>query len=195
MISRIEFGNVTSRFQNQLRDDIEKMKEVNEVIVSSDKTKNHYKLKKDKYNKLLVANVTCEYEKSTAEEVENVNRKSAEISRRLELEDRMEVYTESEAFLSIKDHKVDFPARIRCQLINPAKTDIGRVACRILQEVNSNIREKTGLCQWRSTKNALEWFKNIQDTSRAKFIKFDIEAFYPSAKEGTKICKRDNKYL
>ena len=95
LISRIEFGNVTSKFQNKLRDDIEKMKEVNEVKVSSDKTINHYKMKKDKYNKLLVENVACEYEKSTAEEVENVNKKSAEISRRLEMEDCMDIYTES----------------------------------------------------------------------------------------------------
>ena len=73
--------------------------------------------------------------------------------------------------------------------------------------MNSSIREKTGVCQWRNTKDALERFKNIQDKRRAKFIKFDIEAFYPStskallkrtlkfAREITNICEEDTNLI
>ena len=34
--------------------------------------------------------------------------------------------------------------------------------------------------QWRSTQDVLNWFKKIKCKGRKHFIKFDIEAFYPS---------------
>ena len=48
------------------------------------------------------------------------------------------------------------------------------------------LREKLQLNQWKSTAEVLEWFSALKYTKEAirnqklKFIKFDIEAFYPS---------------
>ena len=60
---------------------------------------------------------------------------------------------------------------------------IGKISKMILQSINSSIREKTGLKQWRNTKAAIEWFKGIENKTRKNFIQLDIVNFYPSIKE------------
>ena len=41
-----------------------------------------------------------------------------------ELDDRIEQLTENQAFITIKDHKPNFPNNIKCRLINPAKSNL-----------------------------------------------------------------------
>ena len=98
----------------------------------------------------------------------------------LELEDRMQKFTTKEAFVTIKDHKQSFPGKIQCRLINPAKCDLGRIAKVMLDRINLKVRELTELQQWRSTQDALQWFKSLPEGKNLTFLKFDIEAFYPS---------------
>lgn len=50
------------------------------------------------------------------------------IAAELDLADRMEVYAEREALLTLKDHKEDFRSKPSCRLINPAKSEIGIVS-------------------------------------------------------------------
>ena len=180
LISKVQFSDYCSEFQNSMKSDLEKMKNMETVIVASDKTKNFYKMSKESYDKLLLENITNEYEKTTNHIVENNDKRSAELARKICLEDRMETYSMNEAYITLKDHKQQFPSRVSCRLINPAKGDIGRVACKILQNINAEIRRKTKLEQWRSTGDALEWYKNIPNKSKSKFMVFDIEKFYPS---------------
>ena len=44
IITKIEFSNVTSTFQEKLKQDVEKIKNCPEVIVKADKTSNLYKI-------------------------------------------------------------------------------------------------------------------------------------------------------
>ena len=48
----------------------------------------------------------------------------------------------NEACVAIKDHKEGLPNKISCRLINPSKTDIGKMSKQILDSVNNNIRKK-----------------------------------------------------
>ena len=50
----------------------------------------------------------------------------------------------------------------------------------MLKEINECVREKTGLKQWRSTKDALDWFKSIENKRNQEFVQMDIVDFYPS---------------
>ena len=71
-------------------------------------------------------------------------------------------------------------------MINPAKTDLGKLSKKVLQDIVAELRAKLQLNQWKSTAEVLEWFSTLKYTKEAtknqktKFIKFDIEAFYPS---------------
>ena len=83
----------------------------------------------------------------------------------------------------LKDHKPKFPNEIKCRLINPTKSNIGKISKQILQKINDKVRSQLGLQQWRSTEDTITWFKNIPNKKNLEFIQFDIEDFYPSISE------------
>ena len=64
--------------------------------------------------------------------------KATNIVRTHDLEDRMNIPTESSAFITVKDHKDTFPGRVDCRLINLAKNHIGAISKRILDRINNN---------------------------------------------------------
>ena len=149
-------------------------------MVAADKSRNLYTCSKEIYVKKLEENVTAEYKKAAPNETDIVNTKSAEIAKELKLDKRMHIYTTSEAFITLKDHKEEFSSRPTFRLINPAKTDVGKVAKQIIEEISTQLRKELNVQQWRSTKEVIDWFKNIEQKKSKVFYKFDIKSFYPS---------------
>ena len=96
---------------------------------------------------------------------------------------RIETFGNSEAFLSLKDHKEDYKTKPKCRLINPAKSQIGVISKQILQNLNRELREASKLKQWQSTNTVLEWFKAIHHKGRKQFLQLDVVEFYPSITE------------
>ena len=96
------------------------------------------------------------------------------------------MFSDACAFVTIKDHKEHFERDKKCRLINPAKSQIGKISKQLLQEINKEVREVTGLTQWQSTKAALDWFKQIPDKKEKRFIQMDICEFYPSINDGAR---------
>ena len=43
--------------------------------------------------------------------------------------------------------------------------------------------KKTKVNQWRNTSTVIDWFKNLVNKQKRKFIKFEIAEFYPSASQ------------
>ena len=68
-------------------------------------------------------------------------------------------------------------------MINPYKPQIGKVAKQILDEKLQGLREATGLNQFKNSFSVIEWYKNIPNKERCKFLIFDICDFYPSITE------------
>ena len=168
------------KFQNELNKDLAKMKKSKSVIIAADKSRNFYTCDAQTYRDLRANNVEEEYTKSTIEEVEKVDKITKEMAESLKLENRMQKYTKTECFITLKDHKENFITRPKCRLINTAKNDLGRVVKIKVEKINREIRYKTGVNQWQSTQNALEWFNKIKDPKSYTFVKFDIVSFYPS---------------
>ena len=52
---------------------------------------------------------------------------------------------ESESYITIKDHKEDFTLKVSCRLINPSKSDIGKISKYVLDKVNQKPVEKFSL--------------------------------------------------
>ena len=63
----------------------------------------------------------------------------------MKIEDRVEVMAQTKAFITLKDHKPNFETDTKCRLINPAKTNMGKISAQILQDTNAEIRRETGL--------------------------------------------------
>ena len=50
---KLKFRDVKDHFQNKLKDDLKQIKDEKKVIVAADKTRNVYKMEKDRYRELL----------------------------------------------------------------------------------------------------------------------------------------------
>ena len=55
-----------------------------------------------------------------------VNKQAKKIAEKLNINDRIKKIQESEAYITVKDHKKGFPNNPSFRLINPSKSDIGR---------------------------------------------------------------------
>ena len=95
----------------------------------------------------------------------------------------MECYSDNPAYITLKDHKENFRNNTKCRLINPSKSEVGLVSKSYLGNIIASISKKTKVNQWRNTSTVIDWFKNLTDKQKRKFIKFDIAEFYPSISE------------
>ena len=95
----------------------------------------------------------------------------------------MECYSNQHAYIKLKDHKENFRNNTKCRLINPSKGEVGRVSKQYLSDIIADVSRKTEVNQWRNTATVINWFKNLSDRHKCKFIKIDIAEFYPSISE------------
>ena len=58
----------------------------------------------------------------------------------MKIDDKMEQHTSTPAFITLKDHKENFPTDIKCRLINPAKSNLGIVSKKLLEGYIKQIR-------------------------------------------------------
>ena len=169
-----------NRFQSQLQHDVKEIQASPELYVPADKTTNIYKVSKEAYTKLLTENITSSYKKTTADIKRDIDLEAKKIACNLKIGDRAECFAERNAFITIKDHKENFPNTIKCRLLNPAKSDIGRISKRMLEKINDSVRSSLEVCQWRNTDSVVKWFEQIEDKAGCRFVQFDVVEFYPS---------------
>ena len=197
LIPKIKFGPNSNNFQNELKEDIGKIKRCEEILVKGDKTDNIYRVPIEEYEAKVLSELTKDYKKVDRSELDDLNVEAAEICRELGIEDRVMKFCESEAFITYKDHKEDFNLRQKVRLINPSMSFIGKISKQILENANREIREKTNLRQWTNSSQPVEWFKNIQGKEKYTFVKYDVDTYYPdiSAELFRKTLEHGRKYV
>ena len=196
MVANIEFRKVRSKFQTELQNDVKRINNSKNVIVAADKTSNFYEMSKDDYIKMLAENVTANYKKADKDVVENINKEARKVTKDLEISNRVCELPLKEAFITLKDHKDNFRSAPKCRLINPTKSNVGRISKVVLDRVNKEIRTETGLNQWTDTDQMLKWFVGL-NRGKFKLMKFDVVEFYPSITEEllNKALKFAEKYV
>ena len=137
LIGNIEFRRVDDPTLQQMGEEARRIHESTKVIVNADKTGNKYEMEPSDYKKLLHNNITQDYKLDTENKLADINKDIQKYASALEIEDRMECHSESNAFITIKDHKQEFPNSIKCRVINPASNNLGKVSKRILDMVNN----------------------------------------------------------
>ena len=135
------------------------------------------------HDKLVKENVTKTYKKSNDKLIGELDAKSAKIAERQKLGDRIDKLATKEAFVTLKDHKLNFYDHPTCCLINPFKSEIGAISKQILDDINASIITSTKINQWKNTVSVLQWFKNLKNKSSLSFICSVICEFYPSITE------------
>ena len=118
------------------------------------------------------------------------------ISRKLNIENHLPSTKLNPAFITIKDYKENFTNNAKCRLINPTKQEIGKVSQKNLDKMNVSIRCNADVNQWRSTKEFIRWFNNLENKKQLSYHTFHIAYFYPSITDNPliKTLKWAHKY-
>ena len=196
LIGNIQFCTVNDPGLRELSEEVKKINNSDKVIVNADKTGNKYEITTSDYQRLMHENLTRDYRLDNGNKLSDINNDTRKLARSLEIGDRMESHSQANAFLTIKDHKEDFPNTIKCRVINPACNNLGKVSKRVLDEINTTCREAAGVSQWKNTQDVLRWFTEIHaqnpTKNKGKFVQFDICEFYPSISD--KLLKNSLDY-
>ena len=182
-IRNITFRRNYNQFQKVVKNDIKSVKTSNKAFIAADKTRNMYEMNKSDYDKLLLENITKTYKKSSTNKYNEINTEAKTIATKLKIQDRATQLARKQAFITLKDHKENFENIPKCRLINPAKSDLGRVSKQILENINAEIKTTQTAQQWRNSNNVIEWFNQLENKELCTFTQFDIVDFYPSITE------------
>ena len=66
--------------------------------------------------------------------IDDINYELLNIASDLNISDRIETMAKREAFITVKDHKENFEESPKFRLINPAKSELGKVSKVILDD-------------------------------------------------------------
>ena len=183
MINEVEFDNKPNHFQRTLKSDVNEIKSRSMMTIPADKSPNLYEMDKDQYRRMLRNSITTSYKKSQTDNKAAIDREAKEVAATMNLSDRIDCIAEKDAFITLKDHKENFQNHPTCRLINPTKTEIGHISKSLLERIVVDVTKATNSNQWRNTSAVINWFKEIPEKPRSRFIKFDICDFYPSISE------------
>ena len=161
LIENVKFRRSKDQFQTYLANDLKKINSSPNIFIFADKTRNTHETSLNTYNELLRDNITKTYKHGSEDFIDEIDSELKEISSRLGFGDRNERMKKREAFISLKDHKENFENNPKCRLINPAKSESGKLSMVILDKINSNLRQKLNSNQWRNTQQVISWFGNI----------------------------------
>ena len=114
----------------------------NRIIVAADKTRNHYKMDKDRYKELLNNNITKDYKTATDTTVDDITKKDKEIATKLEIDDRVYCTSKRESFITLKDHKPNHMNNPKFRVLNPCKSELGKVSKQMLTKIVFDVKNK-----------------------------------------------------
>ena len=103
------------------------------------------------------------------------------------IDNKMDKTAKRQCFVTIKDHKDNFRVNWKYKLLNPTKSELGKISKDILQQIRINIRTALNVNQWQNTSEVIKWFQNMKNKKLHRFTVFDIQEFYPSI--GEKLLK------
>lgn len=183
LIKDIKFQRVNSRFQQKLQADVKRIRDSEKTFIAADKTQNYYEVSKEDHKRILRENVTKTYQKSPVDLPKKINTEAKILASHYKLDEKLDQINEQQCFVTIKDHKEDFRGNPKFRLINPAKSEMGRLSKIILDKTNEQLRGAIRCNQWKNKDSVIDWFKEIPNKSNCNFVVFDIEEFYPSITE------------
>ena len=128
MALSIKFRRATNALQTKLAKDKKNITSSSKLYVPADKTTNIYKLNVKGNDKLLRDNITAKYRKVSNNTTEHINHEANVLAANLKLEDRIKQLAEKKAFITLKDYKANFVNQPKCKLINPAKSNSGKIS-------------------------------------------------------------------
>ena len=137
IIKSIKFRKVRNKLQEELKEDLSKIRKSRNMFVFADKTNNVYEMKSEDHEKLILENITKTYQKAPKKIEKAINLEAKNIAKSFKLADRIDHPAMTEAFITLKDHKENFVSKLTCQLINPTKTELDKISKKIIEDINN----------------------------------------------------------
>ena len=72
-------------------------------------------------------------------------------------------------YITLKDHKENFQSNPKFRLINPAKTELGKVSKVVLDDINNRIRNIINVNQWKNSNSVIEWFNSLENINQTVY--------------------------
>ena len=72
---------------------------------------------------------------------------------------------EQEGFITLINHKKDHRTNPKHCLLNPKKSQLGKISKQVLQKINSTLRSELNINQQQNSSEVIDWFINIQQKS------------------------------
>ena len=167
----IKYRRISNNIQQQIKNDRKKLK----IAV--------YKMSPNKYKQKLHQEVVEHYQKTPLNLKNDLNKEVKTLVSKLKVKGRIEKYNIKRCFITLKDHKSDSQTNPTCRLINPSKSQIGKISKIILQDNCATLRIALNINQWCSTVDCIKWFNNLDKNDKCSFIKYDIREYYLSIME------------
>ena len=143
MIQFVKFKQVNNPLLNKLKEDTDRIKNEPKLLIDADKTTNFYKLEPSTYNDLLEKTITKSYKKAQPETTQAIHKENKAIATKLRIDNRMDTTANKDAFITLKDHKLNFANKLTCRLINPTKSEIRQNQQKHPRPHQQHNREKT----------------------------------------------------
>ena len=112
-----------------------------------------------------------------------IDLEAKQIAKGTKLHYQIECTAKNPAFITLKDHKTNFRTSTTCQLLNPCKSELGKISKKILEKANKYFVDLLNLNQWKNSDMVINRFCSIKNKSKCAFIQLDILEFYPSITE------------
>ena len=126
------------------------------MLIPTPKSRNIFIIQKDDHNIYVRDYVTQTYKCSTANRVKNINYKAKLLAEKLAIDDRIEKMEETEAYITVKDHKDGFPHKLSFCLIKPSKSDIGKISKKLLEKIKKIVILNTNVNQSKNTTTVID---------------------------------------
>ena len=133
----------------------------------ADKSKNMYKIKPSKYQEILRDKITDNYKIDYNDAIDQINDDTSKFASKLHIEDRLGKFKKKDAYILFKDHKPNFENKLQSRLIDPSKTELGKVSKNIIKNIVTNVRKASYSNFWNNSNDTIEWFKKIKNMSKA----------------------------
>ena len=96
---------------------------------------------------MLHKEVITHYKKALQSLEADLNEEAELLAYKLKVEDRIEKFNIKNCFITLKDHKGDFQSNPTRKLINPSKTQMGKISKVILQDICISFRSDLNVNQ------------------------------------------------
>ena len=95
-----------------MKEDINAVKTSDKIFVPVEKTKHIYKTEKRQCTTPITENITKTFKKSNKKKISNINLTDKQITEKLSIDNRVQKLKELKAYVTVKDHKDKFGAKL-----------------------------------------------------------------------------------